>query len=120
MVRRAREITAKPIGVNLLLFGNEQLLEDVLREEPAVDKTAGSSRRTSSRSCSLPKSRRLTPIGFAVISRARRTMARTSYEASHDAPITPRPPASDTSMARTSSEASHDAPITPRPPASDT
>jgi len=40
MVRRAREITAKPIGVNLLLFGNEQLLEDVLREEPAVLSTA--------------------------------------------------------------------------------
>src|SRR5712691_11147306 len=40
MVRRAREITAKPIGVNLLLFGNEHLLEDVLRDESAVLSTA--------------------------------------------------------------------------------
>ncbi|MFY9580620.1 MAG: nitronate monooxygenase [Gaiellaceae bacterium] len=40
MVSRAREITAKPIGVNLLLFGNEHLLEDVLQAQPAVLSTA--------------------------------------------------------------------------------
>jgi len=40
MVNRAREVTARPIGVNLLLFGNEHLLEDVLRDEPAVLSTA--------------------------------------------------------------------------------
>ena len=40
MVRSAREITSKPIGVNLLLFGNEHLLEDVLRAEPGVLSTA--------------------------------------------------------------------------------
>ncbi len=40
MARQAREITSKPIGINLLLFGNEQLLDDVLREEPAVLSTA--------------------------------------------------------------------------------
>jgi NAD(P)H-dependent flavin oxidoreductase YrpB (nitropropane dioxygenase family) len=40
MVQRAREITTKPIGVNLLLFGNEELSDDVLRERPAVFSTA--------------------------------------------------------------------------------
>ena len=40
MVGRAREITSKPIGVNLLLFGNEELVDDVLRERPAVFSTA--------------------------------------------------------------------------------
>ena len=40
LVRRARELTDKPIGVNLLLFGNEELLDDVLRERPAVFSTA--------------------------------------------------------------------------------
>jgi NAD(P)H-dependent flavin oxidoreductase YrpB (nitropropane dioxygenase family) len=40
MVERAREITAKPIGVNLLLFGNEELLDDVLEMKPAVLSTA--------------------------------------------------------------------------------
>lgn len=40
MVERAREITSKPIGINLLLFGNEQLLDDVLEAKPAVLSTA--------------------------------------------------------------------------------
>jgi NAD(P)H-dependent flavin oxidoreductase YrpB (nitropropane dioxygenase family) len=40
MTRHARGITSKPIAINLLLFGNEQLLDDVLREEPAVLSTA--------------------------------------------------------------------------------
>jgi NAD(P)H-dependent flavin oxidoreductase YrpB (nitropropane dioxygenase family) len=39
-VRRARELTTKPIGVNLLLFGNEALIEPVLELEPAVFSTA--------------------------------------------------------------------------------
>jgi NAD(P)H-dependent flavin oxidoreductase YrpB (nitropropane dioxygenase family) len=39
-VRRARELTTKPIGVNLLLFGNEALIEPVLELEPAVLSTA--------------------------------------------------------------------------------
>jgi len=40
MVARAREITDRPIAVNLLLFGNEHLLDDVLRTRPAVLSTA--------------------------------------------------------------------------------
>ena len=39
-VARARELTSKPIGVNLLLFGNEALVEPVLELEPAVFSTA--------------------------------------------------------------------------------
>ena len=39
-VERAREITGKPIGVNLLLFGNEELIDPVLELEPAVFSTA--------------------------------------------------------------------------------
>ena len=41
-VERARELTSKPIGVNLLLFGNEALLDPVLELEPAVLSTAWS------------------------------------------------------------------------------
>ena len=40
MIRRARELTDKPLGVNLLLFSNEELLEPVLGEEPQVLSTA--------------------------------------------------------------------------------
>ena len=39
-VARARELTMRPIGVNLLLFGNESLIEPVLELEPAVFSTA--------------------------------------------------------------------------------
>ena len=39
-VELARERTAKPIGVNLLLFGNEALIEPALELEPAVFSTA--------------------------------------------------------------------------------
>ena len=39
-VRRARELTSKPIGVNLLLFGNEAHVDPVLELEPAVLSTA--------------------------------------------------------------------------------
>ena len=39
-VRRARELTSKPIGVNLLLFGNEAHVDAVLELEPAVFSTA--------------------------------------------------------------------------------
>jgi NAD(P)H-dependent flavin oxidoreductase YrpB (nitropropane dioxygenase family) len=39
-VERARELTGKPIGVNLLLFGNEALVEPLLELEPAVFSTA--------------------------------------------------------------------------------
>lgn len=39
-VERARELTSKPIGVNLLLFGNEALIDPVLQLEPAVFSTA--------------------------------------------------------------------------------
>lgn len=39
-VARARELTSKPIGVNLLLFGNEALIEPLLALEPAVFSTA--------------------------------------------------------------------------------
>jgi NAD(P)H-dependent flavin oxidoreductase YrpB (nitropropane dioxygenase family) len=39
-VARARELTSKPIGVNLLLFGNEALIDPVLELEPAVFSTA--------------------------------------------------------------------------------
>ena len=39
-VERARELTDAPIGVNLLLFGNEDLLEPVLELAPAVLSTA--------------------------------------------------------------------------------
>jgi len=40
MIGRARELTERPIGVNLLLFGTEHLLDDVLRMRPAVLSTA--------------------------------------------------------------------------------
>jgi NAD(P)H-dependent flavin oxidoreductase YrpB (nitropropane dioxygenase family) len=40
LIRRARELTEKPIGVNLLLFGTEDLLEPVLDEKPEVLSTA--------------------------------------------------------------------------------
>lgn len=40
MVDRARAITSKPVGVNLLLFGNEDLLETVLDLQPEVLSTA--------------------------------------------------------------------------------
>jgi NAD(P)H-dependent flavin oxidoreductase YrpB (nitropropane dioxygenase family) len=40
MVRRARTITAKPIGINLLLFGNEHLIGSALKVAPAVLSTA--------------------------------------------------------------------------------
>jgi NAD(P)H-dependent flavin oxidoreductase YrpB (nitropropane dioxygenase family) len=40
MVNRAREITSKPIGMNLLLYATEDRLEDVLAAEPAVLSTA--------------------------------------------------------------------------------
>lgn len=40
LVGRAREITSKPIGINLLLFGNEDLLPVVLKARPAVLSTA--------------------------------------------------------------------------------
>src|SRR2546423_574834 len=40
MIRRAREITSKPFGVNLLLFSNEHLLEGVLGANPVVLSTA--------------------------------------------------------------------------------
>lgn len=39
-VERARELTAAPVGVNLLLFGNEELLEPVLQLVPEVLSTA--------------------------------------------------------------------------------
>jgi NAD(P)H-dependent flavin oxidoreductase YrpB (nitropropane dioxygenase family) len=39
-VERARAITEKPIGVNLLLFGNEDLLGPLLELEPAMLSTA--------------------------------------------------------------------------------
>ena len=39
-VARARELTSKPIGVNLLLFGNDALIEPVLELGPAVFSTA--------------------------------------------------------------------------------
>lgn len=40
LIRRARDLTDKPLGVNLLLFGNEELVDAVLRERPAVFSTA--------------------------------------------------------------------------------
>jgi NAD(P)H-dependent flavin oxidoreductase YrpB (nitropropane dioxygenase family) len=40
MVTRAREITAKPIGINLLLHAAEDRLDDVLAADPAVLSTA--------------------------------------------------------------------------------
>ena len=40
MVARAREITSKPVGINLLLHATEDRLDDVLRAEPAVLSTA--------------------------------------------------------------------------------
>jgi len=40
MVDRARELTSKPFGINLLLFATEERLDDVLRMEPAVLSTA--------------------------------------------------------------------------------
>ena len=40
MAARTRELTAKPFGVNLLLFGAEDLLDAALAAEPAVLSTA--------------------------------------------------------------------------------
>jgi NAD(P)H-dependent flavin oxidoreductase YrpB (nitropropane dioxygenase family) len=40
MAERARELTAKPFGVNLLLFGAEELLDTTLAARPAVLSTA--------------------------------------------------------------------------------
>ena len=40
MAERARELTSKPFGINLLLFGAEELLDLVLSLEPAVLSTA--------------------------------------------------------------------------------
>jgi NAD(P)H-dependent flavin oxidoreductase YrpB (nitropropane dioxygenase family) len=40
LVYRAREITSNPIGINLLLFGNDDLLPVVLKAKPAVLSTA--------------------------------------------------------------------------------
>ena len=40
MIKRAREITSNPFGVNLLLFSNEHLLEGVLGANPSVLSTA--------------------------------------------------------------------------------
>jgi NAD(P)H-dependent flavin oxidoreductase YrpB (nitropropane dioxygenase family) len=40
MVARAREITAKPFGINLLLHATEERLDDVLQMQPAVLSTA--------------------------------------------------------------------------------
>ena len=40
MVRRAREITSKPLGINLLLHAQEDRLDEVLNAEPAVLSTA--------------------------------------------------------------------------------
>jgi NAD(P)H-dependent flavin oxidoreductase YrpB (nitropropane dioxygenase family) len=40
MVRRARELTANPIGINLLLHATEDRIDDVLHERPAVFSTA--------------------------------------------------------------------------------
>ena len=39
-VERARELTGAPLGINLLLFGNEELLEPVLELAPEVLSTA--------------------------------------------------------------------------------
>jgi len=40
MVRRAREITSKPLGINLLLHAQEDRLDEVLNAEPAALSTA--------------------------------------------------------------------------------
>src|SRR6266480_5639870 len=40
MVRRARELTSKPIGVNLLLHATEDRVDEVLALEPEVFSTA--------------------------------------------------------------------------------
>jgi NAD(P)H-dependent flavin oxidoreductase YrpB (nitropropane dioxygenase family) len=40
MVTRAREITSKPLGINLLLHATDDRLDEVLRFEPAVLSTA--------------------------------------------------------------------------------
>src|SRR5437762_4415119 len=40
MIKRVREITSNPFGVNLLLFSNEHLLEGVLAANPSVLSTA--------------------------------------------------------------------------------
>jgi NADH:quinone reductase (non-electrogenic) len=40
MVSRTREITSNPIGINLLLFGNDDLLPVTLKARPAVLSTA--------------------------------------------------------------------------------
>jgi hypothetical protein len=40
MVQRAREITSKPIGINLLLHATEDRIDEVLGAEPGVFSTA--------------------------------------------------------------------------------
>jgi NAD(P)H-dependent flavin oxidoreductase YrpB (nitropropane dioxygenase family) len=40
MVRRAREVTSKPIGINLLLHGTEERIDEVLNLEPELLSTA--------------------------------------------------------------------------------
>ena len=40
VVAQARAITAKPIGINLLLHATEERLEEILEHEPAVFSTA--------------------------------------------------------------------------------
>jgi NAD(P)H-dependent flavin oxidoreductase YrpB (nitropropane dioxygenase family) len=40
MVQRAREITSKPIGINLLLHATEERIDEVLAAEPALFSTA--------------------------------------------------------------------------------
>jgi nitronate monooxygenase len=40
MIRAAQEITAKPIGINLLLHATEERVDEVLDYEPAVLSTA--------------------------------------------------------------------------------
>ena len=62
----------------------------------AVEKTSGSSARTSSTRSSVACKRRLIPIGFDVSSRTRRTHFASSSGGTNDAPNTPSAPASDT------------------------
>lgn len=40
MVRRARELTAKPVGINLLLHATEERLDEILALEPEIFSTA--------------------------------------------------------------------------------
>jgi hypothetical protein len=46
MVRRARELTAKPIGINLLLHATEDRADKILAHDPEVFSTAFSRRAT--------------------------------------------------------------------------